>query len=164
MAFKVNKSPNFASIHMTRNELLSGIEQLLHERIARLDGDIVSGRSDLGTDTKSSAGDKHEVGREMVQQELDKLEAQRAKLRMLLHDLNGTPIPHQALCVEHGSVVSTDQGWFFLAVGLGAMELHGERCFVLSPAAPLAKALLGARVGDQVVHERRSYRVLSLAP
>jgi hypothetical protein len=148
---------------MTRNELLIVIEQLLHERLARLEGDIIAGRSDLGNDTKSSAGDKHEVGREMVQQELDKLEAQRAKLRMLLHELNGTPTPTQALRVEHGSVVCTDQGWFYLAVGVGAIELHGERCFVLSPAAPLAKALLGTRVGDQVVHERRSYRILALA-
>ena len=41
--------------------------------------DIASTLHARNSDTKSSAGDNHEVGRAMVQQELDRSEIQRAK-------------------------------------------------------------------------------------
>ncbi len=64
---------------MHKAGLLTHLTALLQEKRSAIETEIASTLHARNSDTKSSAGDKHEVGRAMVQQELDQLELQRAK-------------------------------------------------------------------------------------
>ena len=87
----------------------------------------------------------------MVQQELDKLEERCANLVALQHELQRVPLQRVFYSVAFGSLVFTDQGTYFISIGLGRVELHGETCFVISLASPIGQLLKDKRAGDMVV-------------
>ncbi len=140
--------------------LIAHLRITLQERIAATQTEIASTLHARNSDTKSSAGDKHEVGRAMVQQELDQLEGQLANTRGLLQELERVPMERAFDRVGFGSLVSTDQGLFFIAIGMGALEVNGERCFVISLASPIGQVLKGLQAGEQASFNGKAYSVL----
>ncbi|WP_353483647.1 3-oxoacyl-ACP synthase [Haliscomenobacter sp.] len=114
-------------------------------------------------ETKSSAGDKYETSRAMMQQEKDKHADQldQAKeLRRQLELLDPTITPSQ---IQPGSLVQTNEGQYYLSVSLGKMLLDNQTVFVLSAAAPLGQALLHKRIGDKIVFQNRSIEILEIS-
>jgi len=99
-------------------------------------------------DTKSSAGDKYETGREMAQQETNRNLAQLTegnKLKIALNRIGTNIINDRA---ETGSLIFTDNGNFYLAVGAGILTVNDERWFAVSPASPVGLQLKGLKAGD----------------
>jgi transcription elongation GreA/GreB family factor len=133
---------------VTKTTLIAQLSDQLREKLSTCEEALTSTRAAFASDTKSSAGDKHEVGRAMVQQELDKLEEQRAKLIALQQELARVPLDRVYEQVGFGALVMTDQGSYFIAVGLGAMVMEGETCYAVSLASPIGQALKDKRVGD----------------
>lgn len=144
---------------MDKSKLLLHLQALLQEKVDAAGAEIGSTRASFTSDTKSSAGDKHEVGRAMVQQELDKLEEQRAKLIALQLELARVPLERTFEQVAFGSLVITDQGNYFVAIGLGRIEVGNEPCFAISLASPIGQALKDKRAGDEVLFNGRSITV-----
>jgi len=147
---------------MNKTRLLHHLQTLLQVKVDASQQAIDSTRHSLTSDTKSSAGDKHEVGRAMVQQELDKLEEQRVKLITLQHELTRVPVERSFEEVAFGSLVGTDQGTYFVAIGWGRIESDGGTCFVISLASPLGQALNGKSVGDRIAFNGRSVTITSV--
>lgn len=147
---------------MNKAELLTHLRTTLLERVVATEVELASTVDARNSDTKSSAGDKHEVGRAMVQQELDQLEGQLAKTRALLQELDCIPLERVYDHVAFGSLVITDQGSYFIAIGMGGVEVDGETCFVISLASPIGQALRGKMVGDEVSFNGKVFRVLSV--
>ncbi|MCW5899533.1 MAG: 3-oxoacyl-ACP synthase [Flavobacteriales bacterium] len=135
---------------LSKASLIATLADQLREKLSTCEAAITSTRTAFASDTKSSAGDKHEVGRAMVQQELDKLEEHRAKLIALQQELARVPLDRVYEQVGFGSLVITDQGRYFIAIGLGAVEVEGEPCYAISLASPIGQALKDKRVGDAV--------------
>ena len=136
---------------MEKAALVAHLVNLLEQRAAALKAELATTLEARNSDTKSSAGDKHEVGRAMVQQELDQLEGRLAALRSMQQELARIPMDSVHQQVGPGSLVTTDRGTYFIAIGLGAIELAGERCYVISLASPLGQVLRGKRTGEVVV-------------
>ncbi len=144
---------------MNKADLLRHLHALLQEKVNAAQVEITSTRVSFTSDTKSSAGDKHEVGRAMVQQELDKLEEQHAKLVVLQQELARVPLERSFDRVAFGSLVETDQGTYFMSIGLGRMEVDGGSCFAISLASPIGQALKDKQTGEQEVFNGRSFTV-----
>lgn len=144
---------------VNKPQLLSHLQAQLAEKTSAIQADIASTLSARNTDTKSSAGDKHEVGRAMIQQELDQQEAQLAKLHALQQELARVPMQRIFDHVAFGSLVTTDQGLYFIAIGLGQVDMRGESCFAVSLASPIGQALKGKRFGDVVDFNGRKFLV-----
>lgn len=147
---------------MNKADLLQHLKALLYEKVSAAQQAIDTTRASFASETKSSAGDKHEVGRAMIQQELDQQEAQIAKLQAHLQELARIPLDRVFDHAGWGSLVATDQEVYFIAIGFGFVELAGERCAVVSPASPIGKALLGKRIGEVVTVNGRSFTVRSI--
>lgn len=135
---------------LTKATVVAHLQQLIDDKLAASSQAIATTREAFTSDTKSSAGDKHEVGRAMVQQELDKLEAQHAQLLVLQHELQRVPLERSFAQVAPGSLVTTDQGVYFVAIGLGAVQVRGETCYAISLASPIGQLLLGKEAGDAI--------------
>lgn len=119
------------------------------ERIRTAQQGIVSAKEASVNDTKSSAGDKYETTREMMQQEISFNEVQLFEAQKLKHALTLINPSRQSAIAEPGSLVLTDNGQFFIAVSAGSFSLDGKQYFVISPASPVAKVLIGLKKGDK---------------
>jgi len=98
-------------------------------------------------DTKSSAGDKYETGREMAQQETDRNMAQLNEANKLKVALNSINTTGRLATAESGSVVITSNGNFYLAISAGALTVNGDTYFAVSSASPIGLKLKGQKVG-----------------
>lgn len=147
---------------MTKAAVVAHLHQLVDDRLAALLRSISETRASFTSDTKSSAGDKHEVGRAMVQQELDKQEAQYAQLLTLQRDLQRIPMDRTFAKAAFGSLVTTDQGIYFIAIGLGPVQVAGNTCYAISLASPIGQALKARAAGDTVTFNGRHLLVRSV--
>ncbi len=144
---------------LSKSALIAYIGAQLREKLGTCEEAIASTRAAFASDTKSSAGDKHEIGRAMVQQELDKLEEQREKLIALQQELARVPLDRVYQHVAFGSLVTTDQGCYLIAIGLGTLAVEGETCYAISMASPIGQALKDKRAGDEVAFNGRTIRI-----
>lgn len=134
------------------------MEQRIYNVQQALDAAYESGNDE----TKSSAGDKHETGKAMMQlqQETNARQLQEAlELKQQLGKINPT---YSAPVISPGSVVLTDKGNFYISIGAGKLELNSETYYAVSPLSPLAKVLLGAKKGDTPVFSGQTYKVLDI--
>ena len=99
-------------------------------------------------DTKSSAGDKYETGRAMMQQEKDRGMAQlneANKQKVFLNSITPNTINNK---VDTGSLVFTDKGNFYLAISAGVLQFEGVEYVAVSPASPIGIKLKGLAEGQ----------------
>lgn len=132
---------------------------LLDRRIADLERTIADLQAAANEEDKSSAGDKYETGREMMRQEQEKLDNQLAQARLLCDQLDRLDPREAHERVQAGSLVVTGEGRYYLAAAVGKVGLDGVNYFVLSTAAPLGRALLGKRAGEEVTVQGRRVRI-----
>ena len=99
-------------------------------------------------DTKSSAGDKYETGRAMMQQEKDRNTIQLNEAAKLMVALNLIGTKGTSAVVEMGSLVITNNGSFYLAISAGTLLVDGVSYFAVSPASPIGMKLKGLKAGD----------------
>ena len=114
------------------------------------------------SDTKSSAGDKYETGRAMMQREADTVERQLAEARAVKATLQQLDPQQSHEIARAGSLVHTDRGQYYLAIGLGKVVLNGERYFVVSLGSPIGKGLLGKRAGEQFAFGGHTFKVVKV--
>ena len=114
----------------------------------------------LESEGKSTAGDKHETGRAMVQQEMERAAMEVNQAEELLRKVM-RPVPEATDCAQWGSWVVLDASEVVIAAALGAIEMPWGRIQVISPASPLAQALLQARAqaGSELSVNGRVMRV-----
>ena len=158
----VENIPKVDLIFVTKEDVLAKAKEKVQVKIVELEGIIDEVKSSLDSDTKSSAGDKHETSRAMVQLEQEKLYKQLAEFTQMKGILNhlDPKIKHNKIGL--GSLIHTSQGWYFLSVGLGQISVNETIVFALNPQAPLGKLLIGKRVGEEVFFNRNTLEILEV--
>jgi len=146
---------------------MSDLKKQLHQLCAnliqqRLDAArqaIEAAQQAAKDDTKSSAGDKYETGREMMQQETNRNMAQLTEANKLLVALNHISTNGQHTTAEAGSVVVTDNGKFFLSVSAGTVVLDSDTYFAVSPGSPIGLKMKGCAAGDTFSLNGKHYKI-----
>lgn len=131
-------------------QLLEKLNELIDHRIETSRSAISSAKESKNNETKSSAGDKFETGRAMMQLEQEKNELQLSKTLQLKVLLQQVDIEKEQDEVGFGSLVITNQGKYFIAVGIGKIEINDEICFAISLDSPIGKLLNGKKIGEQI--------------
>lgn len=142
-----------------KNKLIKHLEKVLIEKIDVLNADISSLLESRNNDTKSSAGDKYETGREMTQIELNKLETQLVKTKLLLSDLLKSGSSKTNSSIDFGAIVYTDKENYFLTIPYGKVNLEDEEFFVISMASPIGSLLKGKTTGDVISFNGREIKI-----
>jgi hypothetical protein len=132
----------------------------IEQRIAAARTAMQAAQESSSSETKSSAGDKYETGREMANAERDRNAAQLQQAQQLQAEL--TRINPDAPCdtVRPGALVGTSLGRFYISISAGKLE--GTDVFAVSPAAPVAVALKGLRAGEEAVFNGKTVRVTAV--
>ena len=113
-------------------------------------------------ETKSSAGDKYETGRAMMQMERDKNARQFSEAKRVKMMLDMVKPDRSFEKVSFGSVVETDFGNYFIAISAGRVMVDGKKYFAISPQAPLAKEMLQKSAGDEISFNDKPLRILNV--
>ena len=136
---------------MTRSQVFEALELHLSAAVKEGDRHLSSLQEALASEAKSTAGDKHETGRAMIHQEMrqvnDTLQRSQSALRELTRMQKSSEPPSR---VASGVLVETTGPWVLMGLPLGKLDLEGTMVFGVSSEAPLAKAWIGAKPGDEV--------------
>lgn len=144
---------------MLKATLVNHCLSILLNRAASADKQLQDLKEDLQGESKSSAGDKHETGRAMVQLEMEKLADQRRDLQLKLDQWSKIDFSKTGNRIETGSLVVTDSGNFLIAIALGSIEFDKGAVVVLSPQSPLGVKLMGKVPEDQVEVNGRKFTI-----
>ena len=104
----------------------------------------------LTYETKSSAGDKHETGRAMIQIEREKLGNQLLLLEKEFQKLRSLKNHYITGIVSLGSVVRTDKENFYIALAAGPCDIEIHTYYCISPTSPIGKLLLGKKAKEHI--------------
>ena len=102
------------------------------------------------SETKSSAGDKHETGLAMLQLEREKVGQQLAEAQKTQSVLQKINISKKYSQVALGSIVETTGINYFIAISAGEIKLDEKVYYAISPSTPIAKLLLSKKVNEQI--------------
>jgi transcription elongation GreA/GreB family factor len=108
-------------------------------------------------ETKSTAGDKHETALAMLQIEQANKAAQMQVVQEQKAALNKINIAVTPSLVSFGSLVKTNNGYYFICTALGKLNIEEVIVYAISPDAPLAKALLGLKIHDKKEFNKLQY-------
>jgi transcription elongation GreA/GreB family factor len=134
----------------------------VEQRLITVNKTILDIQNSLQSETKSSAGDKHETGRAMLQLEREKAGHQLAEIekqKQILHKVN-MESKHQKVAL--GSVIKTTQANYFIAVSAGEIVIDKTTYYAISAATPIAQLLLSKGVGDKVAFRDAKFEILEV--
>ena len=148
---------------LSRNTVVDALELALRkaEESARLALDELS--SSLSKETKSTAGDKHETGRAMVQREMEQAGERLARCEAMQSAFVRLDMRRVRSEVVPGAVLLSGDARLLIGVGFGPFEVPELGRFqAISADAPIAQALAGSRVGEWREFRGRRWTVESL--
>ena len=133
-----------------KKEVVQLLQNTLDTRKNELEAEIQQLKEALLSDTKSTAGDKYETGRAMTHLELEKLSSRLSQVIQQQQTLKRIDFVASSVNIRMGSLVKTNMGYYLIAVAIGKLSTADTDCFVLSPASPLGKLLLGEKAGNRI--------------
>jgi transcription elongation GreA/GreB family factor len=145
-----------------RQLLLRECLRAFDDKIASAKQNLITVRESVDSETKSTAGDKHETGRAMAQIELEKAQRQLNELLHMKNDLLRISPGRNPEKIAAGSVVVTDKLIFFISVPLGAIKISEAVFYAISPVSPIGSALLGKQAGDAIELNRTVFNIISV--
>ncbi len=116
----------------------------------------------LTSETKSSAGDKHETGRAMLQLEREKAGNQLAEIQKIKEVLFKIDASQTLKIVGLGSVVFTSQANYFIAISAGELIIDGVKFYAISPSTPVGQLLIGKKTDDIIVFREQRFQIIQI--
>lgn len=146
-------------MNQIKEELIRACKQYVEDCIHTAEQAIQDARESANDDTKSSAGDKFETGREMMQQEIDRNRKQleeAKKMKIALEQVEA----YQASDIIHlGSLVLTSLGSFFVSISRGQIQIEGTTYFAISPVSPIGQLLMRQKIGHEFQFNGKNIKV-----
>lgn len=149
-------------MNQLKQQLYKQCLDYVQQRMDAAQQGIESAQQASQDDTKSSAGDKYETGREMARQETDRNMAQlneANKLKVALSHINPALKNDSA---ETGSLIITNAAKFYVAISAGAILVDGETYMAISPASPIGVKMKGLKAGNEFNLNGKVYKIESI--
>ena len=144
---------------MNKTQLYNDCVHYVNDRINNSETAISEAQAAANSETKSTAGDKHDTARAMMQLEVEKNSKQLAEAKKMRQFLS--QIDPEVHCSEAGigAAVETSKGNFYIAISAGKIS---NDFFAISLASPMGTALSGKKAGDTTMMNGQQVEVLSV--
>jgi hypothetical protein len=123
---------------------------------------IDAARASGNEETKSSAGDKYETGRAMMQLEVEKNATQLQEATKLKNVLERIRPEIVFASAQTGSLVITNQGNFYLSVSAGAFAIDNQVYQTLSTSSPLGAKMVGLKSGADFMFQSKNFTIVRI--
>ncbi|WP_458628325.1 3-oxoacyl-ACP synthase [Winogradskyella sp. PC D3.3] len=145
-----------------KEELYKSCLKFVDDRLLTVQNTILDIQNSLQSETKSSAGDKHETGRAMLQLEREKAGRQLAEIEKQKQILQKVNSESTHTKVALGSMVKTTQSNYFIAISAGEIVIDDTAFFAISAATPIAQLLWSKTIDDEVVFRGIKFKITAI--
>lgn len=143
-----------------KTELYQFIENQIEDKINYLNHLIEDLRAS-NSDTKSSMGDKYETSREMMQQEITRIQNQLNEILVQQEFFSKIKILENKT-IGLGSYIETSMGNFCIACSFGEIMFENKKIFILSSQTPLAKKIMGKTESDSFEMNKKTFQIFKV--
>ena len=109
-----------------KQQLFEACSDIVNERSRIITQSMESHKKALFSETKSSAGDKHETGRAMIQLEMEKAGQQLESIHQMKKLLGKIELVVHREIISLGSLAITDKGNYYLSLSIGQVDIEGR--------------------------------------
>lgn len=148
---------------LNKQKVYSHFANLLSQKMNELQNVLVELKETGSNETKSTAGDKHETALAMLQIEQANKRNQLEQLMLQKNVLDKINPSVHTVKVVVGSLIKTNNGFYFLSVALGKCMIDGEPVVALSAQSPLGKILMGLKKGDTTSFNQTHFSIEELS-
>ncbi|WP_456441980.1 3-oxoacyl-ACP synthase [Psychroserpens sp.] len=145
-----------------KQDLYSQCQAFVDNRLQTIQKTIDEIQESLTSETKSSAGDKHETGRAMLQLEREKAGHQLAEIQKLNQLLSKIDISKTLQIIGLGSIIYTTQANYFITISAGELKFDNQSFYAISVNTPIAKLLLGKQKGNQIQFRDQEFEIIKV--
>ncbi|MCL6293516.1 3-oxoacyl-ACP synthase [Jejuia spongiicola] len=145
-----------------KKELFNLCLEFTDSRLQTIQKTIAEIQESLTSETKSSAGDKHETGRAMLQLEREKAGNQLAEIIKIKETLSRIDIDKSIKTVGLGSVIYTTVANYYLAISAGELRTTNDKFYAISPSTPIGQLLIGKTIDDEIVFRNQKFKIKKL--
>ncbi len=131
----------------------------VEKRVRTIQNSVYEIQNSLLSETKSSAGDKHETGRAMLQLEREKAGKHLAVTQKLEETLSKMDISITSKNICLGSVVYSNHTNYFISISAGKLTIDNTDFFAISPLTPIAQLLLSKQVDDEISFREKKFTI-----
>ncbi|WP_431166091.1 3-oxoacyl-ACP synthase [Tenacibaculum halocynthiae] len=148
---------------MNVKELLyNECEAFVNNRLQTIESIISSNKKALHSETKSSAGDKHETGRAMLQLEMEKAGQQLNGVQQMKETLARIVLTANSSTSCLGSIIETNSFTYFLSISAGKIIVNNKTFFAVSVSSPIGKLLLGKTVNNELTFNGKKIAIKNI--
>ena len=145
-----------------KEALFEQCEEFVNKRLYNIENVISSNQKALQSETKSSAGDKHETGRAMLQLEMEKAGQQLAGITQMKVVLSKIDILKTSKNACLGSVIITAKVSYFLSISAGQLVVADKSYFAISVSSPMGKLLLGKQEKEVISFNGKTIEIIGI--
>ena len=145
-----------------KHKLYQECQLFINHRFQAIQNSITDIQNGLESETKSSAGDKHETGRAMLQLEREKAGHQLAEIEKQQEILQKINLNRTLQNVAFGSLVSTTQFNYFIAISAGKIIVENKNYYAISVSTPIAQLLLSKQTGDRIKFRDSRFTIIEI--
>ena len=134
----------------------------MDDRIGSVRNELESIQESRNSETKSSAGDKYETGRAMLQIEENNYSKQLHQLLLLKNQLEALDLTKSTRVAGAGSLVITNHGSYFISIGLGEITVESITCYCVSAISPVGQKLINKQPGYHFEFNGKKMEILEI--
>jgi transcription elongation GreA/GreB family factor len=142
-----------------KQKIYNQFRQMLETKISGLQQQLNDLKESTANETKSTAGDKYETARAMLQIEQDNTRRQLQEAMEQQSIFTAIDISISSNEISRGSLVKTNKGYLFISIALGKIIVDGITVIALSPQSPLGRQLMSLRTNDTTAINNISYTI-----
>jgi len=142
-----------------KEELYKKCYTFIRNRLETINITISEIQKALESETKSSAGDKHETGRAMLQIEREKAGNQLAEVLKIKEVFSKIDVFGTSNIARLGSIVFTTQNNYFISISAGEIKIEQGSFYAISPNTPIGQLLISKKLGDEISFRNQKFQI-----
>jgi hypothetical protein len=151
------------SVHFTKVEIVNYCIAQLDIKYHQLHSALTQIQEAIANETKSTAGDKHETAKAILQTEQEKIGKQIQLCQYQKQELVALQAhPSKHINATKGALIETNHGFIFIGGGLGKLVLNKLSFISISVQSPLALKLNGCKIDDSISLNEKTYQILNI--
>ena len=146
----------------TKEDVYSFCETYVDDRLEIIHSQIQKLNEDLLSESKSTAGDKHETGRAMIQLEREKLGNQLKEADTMKQVLSRVSLEQKSKRIALGSLVVTNVISYYISISAGLFRDKDQTIYCISTSSPIGTLLLGKTIGDSISFRGKEQHIIQV--
>lgn len=147
---------------ITKAEVYEHCLKIVNDKLDTLQREFKLYSDSAQNETKSTAGDKHDTGKAMMQMEQEKLGKQMSELLQQQKILRQPQFKEGHQKIQFGSLVKTQSSFYFIGISLGKFSIASQDILCLSVQSPFALAMLGLKQADKFTFNNKDFSIIDI--